>query len=149
MLLLVLGLARLAAQSAPPSFRTAIDLLMIDVQVAAAEGQPVPRLTVSQFEVKIAGRMRTIVMAEFVHADDGPITRRNRPPDVDAATVAACVFGFERLSNRAHAHYVLGVEPTDRDKAKVEHPEIKVLDRSITVRRFAWRSRKALPASRP
>ena len=68
-------------------------------------------------------------MTEFLHDDEGPITRGNRPPNVDAATRAACVFGFERLSNRTHAHYVLEVEPTDRDKTKVEHPEIKVLFR--------------------
>ena len=130
----------IAAMQAPPAFRTGVDLLMFDVQVVSGEGKPVPRLTAAQFEVKVAGRGRTIVMTEFLHADDGPITRGNKQPNVDAATRVACVFGFERMSNRAHAHYLVSVEPIAGDKTKVEHPRIKVLDRSLSIPRFAWRS---------
>jgi hypothetical protein len=128
---------------APPTFRAGVDLVMLDVQVVAAPSKPVPPLTASQFEVTIEGRHRTIVTAEFLHVDEGRLTRGHSPPNVDKATRAVCVFGFERGSNSAHAHYALSVESIARDKTKVEQPRIKCLDRSLSVRRVAWRSRVA------
>jgi hypothetical protein len=139
----------LESVQASPTFRAGIDLLTFDVQVVAAPGKVGPRLTASQFEVKIAGRGRTIVMVEFLHADEGQIRRGNSPPSPDQATRAVCVFGFERVSNRAHGHYVVTVESIARDKSRVEHPRIKSLDRNVSVRRFAWRSRIAPAGAAP
>jgi hypothetical protein len=142
------GRALESAQGSP-AFRAGVDLLTFDVQVVAAAGTFGPPLKASQFEVKIAGRGRTIVMIEFLHADEGQITRGNSLPSVDQATRAVCVFGFDRVSNRAHGHYLVSVESIARDKHRVEHPRIKSLDRSVSVRRFAWRSRMAPAGAAP
>src|SRR6185503_7324035 len=69
------GSAVLFTQEPPPAFRTAVNLVIIDVQVVEAHGKPVPGLTTAQFEVSIAGRTRRVVLAEFVHADEDPINR--------------------------------------------------------------------------
>lgn len=111
---------------------------MIDVQVVAAQGKPVPGLTTAQFEVSIAGRTRRVVLAEFVHADEGPINKTPR-----TTSVATCVFGFERSAKGPNAHYLLGVEPSDSDKSGIKQPKIKVNHNDLTVRRWAWRSRAA------
>jgi hypothetical protein len=127
------------SQVAPPVFRSATDLIMIDVQVVAGQTQEVPVLTPSQFEVRIAGPVRTIVLAEFLHRDEGPVIHRSGAPPLDADT-RACIFGFERTSKRVHAHYLLGVQPIDADKARVEHPKVKLPGTGLTIPRWAWRS---------
>lgn len=137
------GSAVLFAQERPPAFRAAVNLVILDVQVAAAQGRPMPGLTTEQFDVRIAGRERRVVRAELLHADEGAITHGARPAETDTATLAACVFGFERSSKRAHAHYLLGVEPNDLDRKGIEHPKIKVNDKTLSVSRWAWRSRAA------
>jgi hypothetical protein len=137
------GSTALFAQELPPAFRAAVNLVILDVQVAAAQGRPMPGLTTEQFDVRIAGRERRVVRAELLHADEGAITHGARPTNTDAAALAACVFGFERSSKRAHAHYLLGVEPSDLDRSGIKHPKIKVNDKTLTVSRWAWRSRAA------
>lgn len=134
------GSAALFTQEPPPAFRTAVNLFIIDVQVVAAQGKPVPELTAAQFAVSIAGRTRRVVLAEFVHADEGPINR-----DVRTTTrVAACVFGFERSATGTNAHYLLGVEPGDI-KCGTKPPKIKVNHKDLTARRRSWRCRVAAP----
>jgi len=64
----------LIIQDPPLAFRAAVNVLIVDVQVAAAPGKLVPALAAAQFEVTIAGRKRTVVLAEFVHTDEGTIT---------------------------------------------------------------------------
>jgi len=113
---------------------------MIDVQVVAAPGKPVPGLTTAQFEVSIAGRTRRVVLAEFVHADEGPINRTPR-----TTRVAGCVFGFERSAEGTNAHYLLGVEPSESDRNGITDPKIRVNRKDLTVRRWAWRSHVAAP----
>ena len=114
--------------------------MIIDVQVVAAQGKPVPGLTTAQFEVSIAGRTRRVVLAEFVHSDEGPINWTPR-----TTGVAGCVFGFKRSAKGTNAHYLLGVEPSDSDKSGIKHPDIKVNHKDLTARRWAWRSRVAAP----
>ena len=138
------GIAVLFTQDTPPAFRTAVNLLTIDVQVVAPQGKPIPALTAEQFDVRIAGRQRKVVFAELLHMDEGAVTQGPRIP-TDAATRAACAFGFERSSRGANAHYLVGVEPSDSDKGGIKRPKVKVYDRALTVRRWAWRSRVALP----
>jgi hypothetical protein len=134
------GSAVLITQEPPPAFRTAVDLVIVDVQLVAAQDKPVPGLTTAQFDVSIAGRKRRVVLAEFVHDDEGPI---NRSPWT--ASVAACVFGFARSAKGANAHYLVGVERADADKSGIKHPKVKVSDKALTVGRLAWRSRVAAP----
>jgi hypothetical protein len=144
------GGAVLSAQELPPAFRTAVNLVMIDVQVVVTQDKPIPDLTTEQFDVSIAGHQRKVVFAELLHADEGPVTRGARPAHTDAATVAACVFGFERSSKGANAHYLLGVAPSDTDKNGIQHPKVRVKDKTLAVRRWAWRSRVAMtPAATP
>ena len=119
--------------------------MTIDVQVFAAKGMPMPGLTSDQFDVTIAGRKRRVVLFQFLHADEGPVRRGAAPVRRDAATLAACAFGFERSSNGTNAHYLLGIEPLDTDKGWIERPKIKIPDRSVRLGRWAWRSRGAVP----
>jgi hypothetical protein len=137
------GSAVLLTQEPPPAFRTGVDLVIIDVQVVAAQGKPVPGLTAAQFAVSIAGRTRRVVLAEFVHADEGPINRTPRT----TTRVAACVFGFERSANGTNAHYLLGVEPSESDKRGIRRPKIKVNHKDLTARRRSWRTPPCVPRS--
>ena len=132
-------------QETPPAFRTAVNLVMIDVQVAVAQGRPMTDLATGQFDVSIAGHQRKVVLAQLLHADEGPVTRS--VPHTDAATRAACVFGFERSSKGANAHYLLGIEPSDTDKRGIKHPKVRMKDKALVARRWAWRSRAAVPPS--
>jgi hypothetical protein len=136
------------AQEPLPGFRTTVNLVTIDVQVVAAQGKPMPGLTTEQFDVSIAGRKRRVVLSEFLHADEGPVTRGLA--NTDAATSAGCVFAFTRSANGANAHYLLALEPSDADKSGIKHPRVKVNDKTLAVRRWAWRSpvAAATPAAR-
>jgi len=60
--------AWLAAQQEPqrPVFTASIDLLRVDVQVVANDGQPIPNLELGDFKVAIDGHDRRIVSAELV-----------------------------------------------------------------------------------
>lgn len=58
--------AALAAQQAPPTFRAAVDLIAVDVQVVDGDGQPVTRLDREKFEVTIDGKRRRVVSADLV-----------------------------------------------------------------------------------
>src|SRR5688572_724644 len=119
------GSAVLFRQEPPPAFRTAVNLVIMDVQVVAAQGKPMPGLTSAQFDVSIAGHKRRVVLAEFVHADEGPITNGPSP----AHRTAACAFGFERSAKGVNAHYLLGVEPRDTDKGGIRNPKVKMNDK--------------------
>lgn len=134
------GSAVLFTQEPPPAFRTAANLVIIDVQVVAAQGKPVPSLTTAQFAVSIAGRTRKVVFAEFVHTDEGPINKTVRT----TIGVAACVFGFERSATGTNSHYLLGVEQSDSVKCG-KPPKIKVNHKDLTARRRVWRCRVAAP----
>jgi hypothetical protein len=119
-----------------------VDLLMIDVQLTPADGKPASMLTAADFQVKIGGRKRTVVLAEFLHSDDGPVIRGAAPPPLDQVPRPTCVFGFARTSNLAHVHYLLGVEPSESDKRGIKRPEIKLAAGGPPPRRWAWRSRR-------
>src|SRR5687768_13778488 len=58
----------MAAQQDPqrPVFRAEVNLLRVDVQVVAGDGQPIPNLQITDFKVKIDGHDRRIVSAELV-----------------------------------------------------------------------------------
>jgi VWFA-related protein len=50
----------------PPTFRAAVDLIAVDVQVVGSDGLPMTALAGDQFEVTIDGRRRRVVSADFV-----------------------------------------------------------------------------------
>jgi len=145
----VCGLAAVAlGQQPPPVFRGTADLLTIDVQLAAAEGKPMPSLTAKDFEVTTAGLQRAVVFAELLHNDEGRVTKNSRLPP-DATTRVACMWGFDRSSTATHAHFLLGVEPVPSDRTGVTKLKVKVSDKKLTIRRLAYRSpiRAAVPNS--
>jgi VWFA-related protein len=62
---LLLAIAAPAAQQ-QPSFRSAVDLIAVDVQVVDRDGNPIDLLAPGAFEVSIKGQRRNVVSAEFV-----------------------------------------------------------------------------------
>src|SRR3982751_1767067 len=57
-----------AGQKPPPTFRSGLDLIAIDVQVIDREGVPVADLGPDKFEVTINGRRRRVVSADLVES---------------------------------------------------------------------------------
>jgi VWFA-related protein len=55
-----------AQQTQPPTFRSAVDVIAVDVQVVDKDGRPVLGLTPDKFEVTIEGRRRRVVSADLV-----------------------------------------------------------------------------------
>lgn len=57
-----------------PTFRTATELVSIDVQVVDRDGSPLDGLRPDQFEVFIDGRRRPLAHMEFVRSNAAPVT---------------------------------------------------------------------------
>jgi VWFA-related protein len=64
--LLALALAGSTAVSAQKTFRSAVDVIAVDVQVVDPDGNPVERLGPEVFEVSIKGHRRKVVSASFI-----------------------------------------------------------------------------------
>lgn len=67
-----LGLALLAAQDQPPpkpTFKSAVDLVPVDVNVIDKSGRPVPDLAAGDFTLTVDGKPRRIVSAQFISVD--------------------------------------------------------------------------------
>jgi VWFA-related protein len=63
------ALAVLAAQAQTPvvqPFRSAVDVVRVDVSAIDESGRPITDLTAADFELRVDGRPRTIVSAQFV-----------------------------------------------------------------------------------
>ncbi len=58
--------AQAAKQDRPPSFRTGVELVTVDVGVVDRQGQPLLGLAPADFTVTVAGQPRRVVTAEFV-----------------------------------------------------------------------------------
>jgi VWFA-related protein len=88
----VLVAARSTTVSAqqPPTFRSSIDLVAVDVQVVDKTGRPINSLKPSDFEVEINGKRRRVVSADFVEsasvdsASGGAGIEKWRPEPTDA-----------------------------------------------------------------
>ena len=83
---LPLALLSLAAAQQPqrPVFRSAVDLVAVEVQVVDAGGVPIQTLGLKDFEVKIDGRRRPVVSLDLVNYD--PAVRAAMPrPVTDSA----------------------------------------------------------------
>ncbi len=92
----VFGVARtttvtVAAQQPPtPTFRSAVDLIAVDVQVVDKTGRPINTLKAGDFDVQIAGKRRRVVSADFVEsasvdsASGGAGIEKWRPEQTDA-----------------------------------------------------------------
>ncbi len=54
-----------------PTFRSSVDLVVLDVQVVDATGRPAVGLPASSFDVRIDGRRRKVVSADLLHYAPG------------------------------------------------------------------------------
>src|SRR5262249_43947864 len=54
----------LAAQQ--PQFKTAVERILVDVQVVDAQGRPISSLTADDFEVRFDQGIRRVASAEFI-----------------------------------------------------------------------------------
>jgi VWFA-related protein len=66
-----------AQQQPPPRFRSAVDVVAVDVQVVDGSGKPIPALAADKFEVSIGGKRRRVLSAEFI--EDGPAAQNSAP----------------------------------------------------------------------
>jgi VWFA-related protein len=64
---------QLPPQPQQPVFRAEVNLLRVDVQVVANDGQPIPNVELANFKVAIDGRARRIVSAELVEYQAGAV----------------------------------------------------------------------------
>ena len=73
-MLLVTAGALLAARTStvsaqqPPTFRSTVDLVAVDVQVVDKDGRPIGTLKPGDFDVQIAGKKRRVVSADFIES---------------------------------------------------------------------------------
>lgn len=75
-----------------PTFRAAVDLIAVDVQVIDDSGRPIPTLSPDDFAVTIAGKRRRIATVDYIESApvDGPsVDAGIRPTRVATATNAA------------------------------------------------------------
>jgi len=88
-----LAVARVADVSAqqPPTFRSSVDLVAVDVQVVDRTGKPIANLKPGDFQVEIGGRKRRVVSVDFIEsasvdsASGGAGIEKWRPEQTDAA----------------------------------------------------------------
>jgi VWFA-related protein len=59
------------APQAPPTFRSGIDSVVVDVAVTDKQGRPVADLTADDFEIRESGKPQAIQTFKFIKTDDG------------------------------------------------------------------------------
>jgi hypothetical protein len=132
------SLAAVQAQSpAAPPFRAGVELLTVDVQVAAKREVKMDALKGEDFALTFWGKSRPIVSATFAHLDEGAVADDIQPEQAKPD----CVFGYLRKAYRRTAHYVLAVDMTEPDRKQTAQVEVTTVDDTyLFVNRFAWRS---------
>ena len=65
----VAGLAAQAQQPPKPTFKSAVDLVPVDVTVIDKSGRPVPDLAAGDFTLAVDGKPRRIASAQFISVD--------------------------------------------------------------------------------
>lgn len=83
-------LLRAGQQPAPPAFRAGVDLITIEATVLGRDDMPVPDLQPGDFTVKVGGRTRSVVFADFhgVGAGAAPPAAATALPSGSAAARA-------------------------------------------------------------
>jgi VWFA-related protein len=69
---LVAGLVALAQSGQIPTVKSGVELIAVDVEVVAGNGEPIAGLQPSDFEVRIDGRNRRVVRADFIQYASTP-----------------------------------------------------------------------------
>ena len=85
-LCVALPVVRLAAQQppqAPPTFRSSVTLVTVDVVVLDHDGRPVPGLTADDFQIKLNGKTQPVRALSYVQVaqNAAPLTVVDVPPD--------------------------------------------------------------------
>jgi VWFA-related protein len=90
-----------------PTFRSSVDVIVVDVQIIGRDGLPVTSLTAGDFEVTIGGKRRQVQSVELVRAGDGarPGAPIGRAPASAIATNSWPATGTGRL-------FVLAIDAT-------------------------------------
>ena len=81
-----------APSQAPQPFRSSVDVVGVDVSAIDDAGRPIPDLTVADFDLRVDGRPRKIVSAQFVSVPSGGVSER-------AAAVSAALPATPHSSN--------------------------------------------------
>lgn len=69
MLAIASAVAALAGDGQVPTVRSGVELIAVDVEVVGPRGDPVPNLQPADFDVRIDGRPRRVVSADFIRYD--------------------------------------------------------------------------------
>jgi VWFA-related protein len=85
--LTLLAVAGLSSAQERPVFRSAADVILVDVQVVDRRGEPVPLAQPSHFQVLIDGKPRKVASAELI--DYRAVTAKRAAPAAAGAAVAA------------------------------------------------------------
>lgn len=81
-LLPVLGLTAVLAAQPSQRFKSSVDVVQVDVSAIDGSGWPIRDLTAADFEVRVDGRVRPIVSAQFVAVPPSAAAPRPAsPPD--------------------------------------------------------------------
>lgn len=107
-----LSLSGAAAQQ--PTFRTTAETIVVDVQVVRRDGTPVRGLAPADFDVRIGGRRRPVVSAQFIDTATAPARtgEETAGPPTAAADGATASPAFART-------YVLAVDESSFDATSV------------------------------
>ena len=89
LIVVILAAAWPHGQQAPPTYRSGIDLVTVDVTVLTRGGDPMTGLTQDDFTVSVDGKSRPIVSVRLVRAGGAPATPQQPPAAPSSATDAA------------------------------------------------------------
>ena len=78
-------------QPPKPTFKSAVDLVPVDVSVLDSNGRPVSDLTASDFTLAVDGKPRRIVSAQFISVDRN--VEAAAPPPVEYTSNAGATGG--------------------------------------------------------
>jgi VWFA-related protein len=88
------ALALVAQQPAPPAkFKSSLDLVRVDVNVIDDRGQPIRDLTAQDFDLRVDGRRRQIVTAQFVPVGGASTRFAGTAPPADYSSNLEAVGG--------------------------------------------------------
>lgn len=124
-----------AQQSAPPAqtFRSSVDVVRVDVSAADGDGRPIRDLAAGDFELRVDGRSRKIVSAQFVSV---PTAAEQPPPTGSPATP------YTSNANAAGGRLIMIV--VDRSSIAPGHGKAAIDAASRFVRRLNQADRVAL-----
>jgi VWFA-related protein len=89
----------LSAQQAPLTFRTAVDLVVVDAVAIGNDGAPVTTLGAGDFTIRVRDQVRRVVSAEYIAAI--PETRAQTPAAANLARVPGPISNADAGPTRA------------------------------------------------